>query len=51
MVLAGMSNLVWMIALTAVVLADKLAPAPALPRRLTLSVAMVALGVLYGVSA
>jgi predicted metal-binding membrane protein len=47
MVLIGMSNLVWMIVFTAVVLADKLAPAPTLPRRLALSVAMVALGVLY----
>jgi len=47
MVLIGMSNLVWMIVFTAVVLADKIAPAPTLPRRLTLSVAMVAFGVLY----
>jgi predicted metal-binding membrane protein len=51
LVLIGMSNLVWMIVLTAVVLADKLAPAPTLPRRLALSVAMVAFGVLYVVGA
>jgi Predicted metal-binding integral membrane protein (DUF2182) len=47
MVLIGMSNLVWMIVFTAVVLADKIAPAPTLPRRLALFVAMVAFGVLY----
>jgi len=51
MVLIGMSNLVWMIVLTAVVLADKIAPAPTLRRRLALSVAMVAFGVLYIVGA
>jgi predicted metal-binding membrane protein len=51
MVLIGMSNLVWMIVLTAVVLADKLAPAPTLPRRLALSVTLVAFGVLYVVFA
>jgi predicted metal-binding membrane protein len=47
MVLIGMSNLVWMIVLTAVVFAYKIAPAPTLPRRSALSVAMVAFGVLY----
>jgi predicted metal-binding membrane protein len=47
MVLVGMSNLVWMIMLAAVVLTDKLAPAPTLRRRLALSIAMVAFGVLY----
>jgi predicted metal-binding membrane protein len=51
MVLIGMSNLVWMIVLTAVVLAYKIAPAPTLPRRLALSVAMVAFGMLYVVGA
>jgi predicted metal-binding membrane protein len=51
MVLIGISNLFWMIVLTAVVLADKIAPAPKLPRRLALSVAMVAFGVLYVVGA
>jgi predicted metal-binding membrane protein len=51
MVLIGMSNLVWMIVLTAVVLADKIAPAPTLSRRLALSVTMIALGVLYLVGA
>ena len=47
LVLIGMSNLVWMIVFTAVVLADKLAPIPTLRRRLALSVAMIAFGVLY----
>lgn len=51
MVLIGLSNLVWMIVLTAVVFAYKIAPAPTLPRRLALSVAMVAFGVLYVVGA
>jgi predicted metal-binding membrane protein len=47
MVLIGMSNLVWMIVLGAVVLAYKVAPAPTLPWMLALSAAMVALGVVY----
>ena len=51
MVLIGMPNLVWMVVLTAVVLAYKVAPAPTLPRRLALSVAMAALGVLYAAGA
>ena len=51
MVLIGMSNLVWMIVLTAVVFAYKIAPAPTLPRRLALSIAMVAFGVLYVIGA
>jgi predicted metal-binding membrane protein len=51
MFLIGMSDLAWMIMLTAVVLADKIAPAPMLSRRLALSVAMVAFGVLYIVGA
>jgi predicted metal-binding membrane protein len=51
MVLIGMSSLVWMIVLAAVVLAYKLAPAPT-PRWMSaLAVSMVALGVLYAVSA
>jgi predicted metal-binding membrane protein len=48
-VLIGMSNLLWMIVLAAVVFAYKLAPAPTLRRMLALSVALVALGVLYAV--
>jgi predicted metal-binding membrane protein len=51
MVLIGMSNLVWMIVLTAVISTYKLAPAPALRRRLALSAAVVALGVLYAAGA
>jgi predicted metal-binding membrane protein len=51
MVLIGMSNLVWMIVLAAVVLAYKIAPAPTPPRVLALSAAMVALGVVYAVGA
>jgi predicted metal-binding membrane protein len=47
MVLIGLSNLVWMIALTAVVLIYKLAPAPTPRRIVALSVALVALGILY----
>jgi predicted metal-binding membrane protein len=51
MVLIGMSSLVWMTVLAAVVLAYKLAPAPTPRWMLALSVSMVALGVLYAVSA
>ena len=51
MVLIGMSDLVWMTVLAAVVLAYKLAPAPTPRWMLALSVLMVALGVLYAVSA
>ena len=51
MVLIGMSNLVWMIVLSAVVLAYKVAPAPTPRRMLALSAAMVALGVVYAVGA
>ena len=47
MVLIGTSNLPWMIVLAAVVSIYKLAPAPTLRWRLALSVAVVALGVLY----
>ncbi len=49
MVLIGMSNLVWMIVLAAVISTYKLAPAPTLRWRLALSAAVVALGVLYTV--
>ena len=50
MVLIGMANLVWMIVLAAVVLVDKLAPAPT-PRSLVAqSVALVALGALYAIA-
>jgi predicted metal-binding membrane protein len=51
MVLIGMSSLVWMTVLAAVILAYKLAPAPTPRWMLALSVSMVALGVLYAVSA
>jgi predicted metal-binding membrane protein len=51
MVLIGMSSLVWMTVLAAVVLAYKLAPAPTPRWILALSVAMVALGLLYAASA
>jgi predicted metal-binding membrane protein len=47
LVLIGMSNLVWMIVFTAVLFVYKLAPAPTLLRRLVLSVALVAFGVIY----
>jgi predicted metal-binding membrane protein len=47
LVLIGMSNLVWMIGFTAVVFVYKLAPAPTLPRRFVLSIALVAFGLLY----
>jgi predicted metal-binding membrane protein len=49
MVLIGMSSLVWMTVLAAVVLAYKLAPTPRW--MLALSVSMVAVGILYAVSA
>ena len=51
MVPIGMSNLVWMVVLSAIVLAYKLAPDPTLARRVAQSVAMVAFGVLYAVGA
>ncbi len=51
MVLIGMSSLIWMTVLAAVVLVYKLAPAPTPRWMLALSVSMVALGVLYAVSA
>ena len=51
MVLIGLSNLIWMIALTAVIFIYKLAPAPTLRWASALSTAVVALGVLYAASA
>jgi predicted metal-binding membrane protein len=51
MVLIGLSNLGWMIALAAVTLIYKLAPAPTRDRILALSAALVALGVLYALGA
>jgi predicted metal-binding membrane protein len=50
MVLIGMSNLVWMIVLAAVVLVYKVAPVPTPRSVVALSVALVALGVLYAVA-
>ena len=47
MVLIGLSNLAWMIGLSALVLVYKLAPARTQARMLTLSAALVAVGVLY----
>jgi predicted metal-binding membrane protein len=46
-VLMGMSNLVWMIVLAAVISVYKLAPSPTLRGRLALSAVVVALGVLF----
>jgi predicted metal-binding membrane protein len=51
MMLIGMSNLVWMIVLAAVVLIYKLAPAPTPRWMFALSAALVALGVTYAVGA
>jgi predicted metal-binding membrane protein len=51
MVLIGMSNLVWMIVLAAVVLLYKVAPTPTPRSTVALTIALVALGVLYAVSA
>ncbi len=51
MVLIGMSNLIWMIVLAAVISTYKLAPAPTLRWRLALSAAVVALGILYAAGA
>jgi predicted metal-binding membrane protein len=50
-VLIGLSNLVWMIVLTAVILIYKLAPAPTLRWMVALSVALIALGVAYAIGA
>jgi predicted metal-binding membrane protein len=51
MVLIGLSNLVWMIVLAAVILVYKIAPAPTPPSRVASTVALVALGVLYAAGA
>ena len=51
MVLIGISNLTWMIALTSVLLIYKLVPAATLRWTLALSAAVVGLGVLYAASA
>jgi predicted metal-binding membrane protein len=50
MVLIGMANLVWMIVLATVVLVYKVAPVPTPRSMVALSVALVALGVLYAVA-
>ena len=50
-VLIGVSNLIWMIALTAIICIYKLAPAPTLRWASALSAAVIALGVLYAASA
>jgi predicted metal-binding membrane protein len=51
MVLIGLSKLGWMIALTAVILIYKLAPAPTRGWMVALSVALVALGLAYALGA
>jgi predicted metal-binding membrane protein len=51
MVLIGLSNLIWMIVLTAVILIYKLAPAPTLLWASALSAAVIAVGVLYAANA
>jgi predicted metal-binding membrane protein len=51
MVLIGLSNLTWMIALTCVLLIYKLVPTPTLRWSLALSAAVVGLGVLYAARA
>jgi predicted metal-binding membrane protein len=51
MLLIGVSNLVWMMALTAVLLIYKLAPAPTPRWWLALSGVLVGLGVLYAAAA
>jgi predicted metal-binding membrane protein len=51
MVLIGLSNLVWMIALTAIILIYKLAPVPTRAWIVALSVTLVALGILYALGA
>jgi hypothetical protein len=51
MVLIGMSDLVWMIVLAAVVLVYKVAPASTPRWMVALSVALVVLGIVYAVGA
>jgi hypothetical protein len=50
MVLIAMPNLVWMFVLAAIVLAYKIVPAPTPRSMVALSVALVALGMLYAVA-
>jgi predicted metal-binding membrane protein len=50
MVLIGMANLVWMIVIAAIVLVYKVAPSPSPRSKVTMSVAVVVLGVLYTVA-
>ncbi len=51
MVLIGLSNLAWMIGLSVVILVYKLTPAPTRGRMVSLSAALVGLGVLYALAA
>src|SRR5579859_363339 len=51
MLLIGLSSLAWMIVLTAVILVYKLAPAPTPRWTIALSVALVALGIVYWIGA
>jgi predicted metal-binding membrane protein len=51
MMLIGLSSLIWMIALTGLILISKLAPAPTRGWLVALSLALVALGVVYAVGA
>jgi predicted metal-binding membrane protein len=50
MVLIGMDSLIWMIVIAAVVLVYKLAPAPSARLIASSSAALVALGLLYGLT-
>jgi predicted metal-binding membrane protein len=51
MVVIGMANIGWIVVLSAVVLANRLAPTPSPRRSLLLSTVLVALGVIYGLMA
>lgn len=51
LVLIGLSSVIWMVVLSALVLVYKLAPAPTPPRLLTLSAVLVLLGVVYAMVA
>ena len=51
LVLVGLSSIGWMVGVTALVLVDKLAPAPTTRWRVALSVTLVTLGILYAVGA
>jgi predicted metal-binding membrane protein len=48
MVVIGMANMGWIVVMSALVLAYKLAPTPSARRTLLLSTSLVALGVIYG---